>query len=55
MKLSLADQRRFEAQIAELIRTDKMPSLEQVQTAIETTRQEFLPLFQNAAKSKVSQ
>ncbi len=41
MKIPPADQRRFEAQIAELIRTGKMPSLEQVQAAIETTKQEY--------------
>lgn len=45
MRLTPADQRKFEAEIAELIRTGKMPSLEQVQTAIETTRQEFQPLI----------
>jgi len=44
MKINPADQRRFELQISELIRTGKMPSLEQVQTAIETTRQEFFPV-----------
>jgi len=36
---------RIEAEIAELIRTGRMPSLEQVQAAIETTRQKFLPLI----------
>lgn len=41
MKITPADQRRFEAQIAELIRTGKMPSLEQVRAAIETTKHKY--------------
>jgi hypothetical protein len=45
MKLSPVDQKRFEAQIAELIRAGKMPSFEQVQAAIDSTRQNFLPLI----------
>ena len=45
MKLNPADQRRFEAEIAKLIRTNKMPSLEQVQAAIAATRQKYLPLI----------
>ena len=41
MKITPTDQQRFETQIAELIRTGKMPSLEQVQAAIETTKQKY--------------
>ena len=48
MKLRPQDEKRFEAEIVELVRTGRMPSLEQVQAAIESTRQEFLPLFQAA-------
>ena len=51
--MTLAQQRRFEAEIAELIRTGKMPSLEQVQAAIETTRQKFLPLILAARQGSV--
>jgi len=51
-KLASADQRRFKAQIAELIRTGRMPTLEQVQAAIETTRQKFLPLILAARNEK---
>ena len=51
--MTLAQQRRFEADIAELIRTGKMPSLEQVQAAIETTRQKFLPLILAAGQGSV--
>lgn len=52
MKIIPADQQRFEAQITELIRTDRMPTLEQVQAAIETTRQKFLPLILAARNEK---
>lgn len=47
-----ADQKRFEAQIVELIRTGKMPSLEQVQAAIESTRQNFFRSFWRHALNK---
>ena len=41
MKINPADQRRFEAQIAELIRTNKLPTLDQVRAAIETSKHEY--------------
>jgi hypothetical protein len=52
VKVNPADQRRLEAQVAELIRTGKMPSLEQVQAAIELTRQKFAPLISEARKRR---
>jgi len=42
MNITRAQQRQFEAQIAELIRTNKLPTLEQVQAAIETTKQAYV-------------
>ena len=47
-------EKRFEAEIAELIRTGKMPNLAQVQAAIESTRQEFLPLILAARRDSGS-
>ena len=41
MKITQADQRRFESEIAELIRTNKLPTLEQVRAAIETNKQKY--------------
>ena len=51
-KIAPGDQRRFEVQIVELIRTGRMPTLEQVHAAIETTRQKFLPLILAARNEK---
>jgi hypothetical protein len=55
MKMSLADQRRFEAEIAELIRTGRMPTLEQVQAAIESTRRKYEPLIREARQRREEQ
>lgn len=59
MKLNPGEQRSFEAEIARLIRTGKMPSLEQVQAAIVTTREKYLPLILAAraeeTRTKVSE
>jgi len=51
MNITPTQQRQFEAQIAELIRLKKLPTLEQVQAAITETKAKYAPLrpsdFQN--------
>jgi hypothetical protein len=51
MKLKPADQKRYEAEITKLIQEGRMPSFEQVQAVIATTRQKLQPLILAARRN----